>query len=172
MGMEHAGTANAISSELYVECNGLAPTAVLASQLAARFAPDDVVLLDGGLAAGKTTFISLICQALLATPAASSPTYAITHQYACSRFEIFHIDAYRLSGVDEFYQLGVDEFFPDSVSFIEWGARIVEAFPDALRIKIDIVGPKEDARVFRFSSKSPRWQPLLAALQQSGAHSP
>ncbi len=165
MGTEHADTAD----EIHIECDGLAPTGLLATRLAALLAPDDVVLLDGSLAAGKTTFVSLICQALQATPAASSPTYAITNQYACPRFEIFHIDAYRLSGVDEFYQLGVDEFFPEAVSFIEWGARIAEDFPDALRIKIDIVGPADDARVFHFSSNSPRWQPLLAALAHSGA---
>ncbi len=145
-------------------CASLAGTVGLAGVLARHLGPGDVVLLDGALAAGKTTFVTQICRALNCEDQPSSPTYAISNIYTCPGFEIFHVDAYRLSGVDEFYNLGIDEFFPDALALIEWGARLEGAFADGLQIDIAFADDRPEARIYTFSATAGRWQPVLADL--------
>jgi len=147
-----------------VECVDLDATAALAGRIADTLEPGDVVLLDGALAAGKTTFISLLARALGTKAQPSSPTYTISNVYEAPRFEIFHIDAYRLAGADDFHHLGLEEFFPGGVALIEWGDRVASAFPLALRIGIDFLGDSEEGRSFRLTSPNPRWRPLIAEL--------
>ncbi|WP_180287493.1 tRNA (adenosine(37)-N6)-threonylcarbamoyltransferase complex ATPase subunit type 1 TsaE [Puniceibacterium antarcticum] len=153
------------ANTLVLASGTLAETATLAGVIAEALTPGDVVLLDGPLAAGKTTFVTSLCRALDCAEQPSSPTYAISNIYTCPRFEVFHIDAYRLSGVDEFYNLGIEEFFPDSVALIEWGERVAEAFVDPLRIAISFEDAESEGRVYTFASTGKRWQGLMAQLR-------
>ncbi len=154
---------------LSVICQDLGQTAMLADRIARHLVPGDVVLFDGPLAAGKTTFVTRICKALDCADQPSSPTYTISNVYTCPHFEIFHIDAYRLSGIDAFGNLGIDEFFPDSVTLIEWGTRVAGIFPQALRIEIAFCQGEDGARRLTFTSGGARWQPLLAELAGADA---
>lgn len=147
-----------------MKCGSLAATKLLAEQLAAELRRGDVVLLDGDLAAGKTSFVSMVCTALGSFDQPSSPTYVISNVYLCPMFEIFHIDAYRLNGAEEFVELGLDEFFMDSVTFVEWGDRVRTAFDSYVRIEIDFDANGPDSRVYRFSIVGTRWSKFIAEL--------
>ena len=58
-----------------------AETEALAAQLAAALVPGDVVLVEGELGAGKTTFVRGACRALGVTGPVTSPTFTIGQRY-------------------------------------------------------------------------------------------
>ena len=125
------------SFPLQFECTDLAETSRFAHLFAKYLQVGDAILWSGALGSGKTTMISMISTALGVTENTSSPTYVISNQYAGRECDIFHIDAYRLRGVEDFWALGVDEFFDNSIVFIEWGERLDDAFRDFLSIQIN-----------------------------------
>src|SRR5579859_3045736 len=70
-------------------------TEALGAELAAALGPGDVVLVEGELGAGKTTFVRGACRALGVTGPVTSPTFTIGQRYA-GRMPISHLDLYRL----------------------------------------------------------------------------
>ncbi|GAA0777582.1 tRNA (adenosine(37)-N6)-threonylcarbamoyltransferase complex ATPase subunit type 1 TsaE [Roseibium denhamense] len=153
-----------------LHCPDLKAADALARRLAAELGAGDIILLDGPLAAGKTTFTSVLCKALGSDAQVSSPTYVITNTYKAPDFEIFHIDAYRLSSVQEFQFLGVEEFFPTALTLIEWGSQVREAFQDYLQVEIGFADGGEEARAYTLTGVGPRWHGVIQAFSnaQSG----
>jgi tRNA threonylcarbamoyladenosine biosynthesis protein TsaE len=98
-----------------------AETEALASQLAQRLRPGDVVLVSGDLGAGKTTFVRGAARALGVRVPVTSPTFTIAHRYEDGRVPVSHLDLFRLEGLDaEEPELLADELAPDRVAFLEW----------------------------------------------------
>ena len=66
------------------------------------------------------------------------------NQYA-GRFDLYHIDAYRLNSVAEFEMLGFDDFcYPESVVLIEWAERLGGNLPSPrVDVRIDITSDEE-----------------------------
>ena len=89
----------------------------------------DVVLLNGDLGAGKTTFTQFVLHALGVKEVVNSPTFSILKSYV-GKFNFHHIDAYRIS-VEEAIEAGFDELFndKDAVFFIEWSENISSLIP-------------------------------------------
>ena len=146
-----------------------AMTAEIAVSLAELLGPGDVVLLQGGLAAGKTYFTRHLVQALGTQDDISSPTYTIANIYQTKRCDVLHVDAYRLSGAQEFYNLGLEEEIETAISIIEWGGRIEEAFDAYLRITFSPVPEQEGARVLEVAALGQRPLRLLTQFQENYA---
>jgi tRNA threonylcarbamoyladenosine biosynthesis protein TsaE len=144
-------------------------TAEIAASLAEVLGPGDVVLLQGGLAAGKTFFTRHLVQALGTQDDISSPTYTIANIYQTKRCDVLHVDAYRLSGAQEFYNLGLEEEIETAISIIEWGGRIEEAFDAYLRITFSPVPEQEGARVLEVAALGQRPLRLLTQFQENYA---
>ena len=88
-----------------------------------------VFLLNGDLAAGKTTFTKYLAEYLGVRSVVNSPTFNIMKEYKYPNGKLYHIDAYRLEDSDE--DLGFEDiFFEDNVSIIEWGEFIEEFLPN------------------------------------------
>ena len=68
----------------------------LGADLAAQLAPGDVLILDGPLGAGKTTFTQGIGTALSVRGAVTSPTFVIARSHPGPGPSLVHVDAYRL----------------------------------------------------------------------------
>ena len=120
-----------------------AETEALGRRLAARLAPGDVVALYGDLGAGKTHLAKGICAALGVAPeAVTSPTFALVHEYAADAFPVFHIDAYRLERLDEFFALGYEEYFyGDGLCLVEWPEKVEALLPaSTFRLRLDHLG--------------------------------
>jgi tRNA threonylcarbamoyladenosine biosynthesis protein TsaE len=91
--------------------------------LAATLAPGDVVLLEGEMGAGKTTFVRGAARALGFEGPVTSPTFTIGRRYEGGRLPISHLDLHRLSGLaDEDPALLDDYLTPDAITFVEWPA--------------------------------------------------
>ena len=95
---------------LELELDSEADTLALARSLAAVLEGGDVIGLEGGLGAGKTTFTRAAVYGLGVPEetAVTSPTFALLHQYQ-GRLPIAHADFYRLADEVELEELGVDE---------------------------------------------------------------
>jgi tRNA threonylcarbamoyladenosine biosynthesis protein TsaE len=122
-------------------------TARLGRALAAELPPDAVVALHGTLGAGKTRLVQALAEAAgVNRRDVVSPTFVLVQEYygltQCGEVTIFHIDAYRLPGADEFRQLGGEEYLnsPGWV-LIEWAERIAECLPpEILEITLEVTG--------------------------------
>ena len=92
-----------------------------------------VVLLFGNLGAGKTVFSRGFARGLGITEPVSSPTYTIVQEYNIpDGGRLYHLDLYRISGVESALAFGVDEFLDDdrAINLIEWPMRIDGILPD------------------------------------------
>jgi tRNA threonylcarbamoyladenosine biosynthesis protein TsaE len=140
-------------------------TAALASGLADILAPTDVILLEGEMGAGKTTFTRALAESLGITQGVSSPTFVIVNVYPVparkdALARLVHIDAYRVTSDEDLEPLGWDQLFdphtrlaaPDAAALIEWPGNIAHALParDAcIHIQIRPVG--QTSRQFTFT---------------------
>ena len=90
-------------------------TEAFGRRLASRLEPGSVIALSGGLGAGKTCLVKGIAAALGLEENITSPTYTIINEYRLnSRLDgrsLYHIDAYRLSGDEDFASTGAGECF-------------------------------------------------------------
>lgn len=157
---------------LTLEVENLAATETFGRRLGALLFPGAVVALIGPLGAGKTHLVRAIAegQEIPDSRVVSSPTFVLIQEYP-ARLPIFHFDAYRLTGPDEFRDLGVHEYYEaGGVCLIEWADRIGVALPvERLGIRIAISG--ESSRRFEVEGIGVRYAELLSALLLSGTPS-
>ncbi len=124
----------------------------------------DVIALEGGLGAGKTTLARGILAGLGLAGEAPSPSFAIVQPYDIPevRLPVAHVDLYRLDGVEETEELALGDYLMDSLLLIEWPDRLGDAlWPHALHLTIMADG--DDAR--RLTANVPpawteRWSQL------------
>ena len=69
-------------------------------QLGKKFAqglnPKSIILLQGPIGAGKTSFVQGIAEGLCIEEDITSPTFALSHHYNSGTIPLIHIDLYRL----------------------------------------------------------------------------
>lgn len=85
-----------------------------------------VIGLSGDLGTGKTTLVQAICRGLGARALATSPTYALVHEYHAERVSapVYHVDCYRLRQPDEARDLAFDDMVREgAIVLIEWPER-------------------------------------------------
>lgn len=102
-------------------------TIELGRQLGRQLRGGEVIGLVGPLGSGKTHIIKGIAEGTGAANASvvTSPTFVLVNEYHGGRFEIYHIDAYRLEKIRDFEMLGFDDFcHPGSVVMVEWADKV------------------------------------------------
>lgn len=100
--------------------SGPAETEALGAELASRLRPGDVVLVEGELGAGKTTFVRGAARALGVSAPVTSPTFTIGQRYQAP-VPVSHLDLFRVPGLkDEDPSLLADYLGPESIAFVEW----------------------------------------------------
>ncbi|MGZ3454292.1 MAG: tRNA (adenosine(37)-N6)-threonylcarbamoyltransferase complex ATPase subunit type 1 TsaE [Polyangiales bacterium] len=144
----------------------------LAQALGAALAPGDLVILEGGLGAGKTFLVRAMLRALgvaeeIAVP---SPTFTLMNEYP-ARIPVIHADLYRLLGSEdlelEVAELGLRSRRGEGAALVvEWGTEAFETHGgDGLRISIErTVQEAGDTRVATITGDGPRGKALLASL--------
>lgn len=107
-----------------------------------------VVLLRGGMGAGKTTLVSRIAALLGAEDAVTSPTFALVNQYEGTEQRIYHFDFYRIDNIEEVFDLGYEEYFySGDLCLVEWPEKIEPLIPDDAMVVRITVGDGEE-RIF------------------------
>jgi len=139
-----------------------AQTEALAGELARILAAGDVVLVEGELGAGKTTFVRGACRALGVDAVVTSPTFTIGQRYPGS-VPVSHLDLYRVADLrDEDPDLLADYIGPDRIAFVEWPgnatARIAGLSRVAARVVLEHGGG--DRRVVTIETLVPQGRPV------------
>ena len=103
----------------------------LGASIAKTLVAGDVVILDGLLGAGKTTFVQGLAQALDVQGAVTSPTFVMArvHKASGDGVSLVHVDAYRLDEKSELGDLDL-EATPNAVFLIEWGLPYAKNFTE------------------------------------------
>lgn len=132
-------------------------TEALGAALAARLRAGDVVLLDGEMGTGKTTFVRGALRALGHTGPVTSPTYTIARRYATARGAVTHLDLHRLVDLeDEDPGFLADHTDGDVIAFVEW-PLIAATDPQiasriAARVHLEHVGTDATRRQVRITA--------------------
>ena len=126
-------------SEITVTTGDANETRALGARLALLLGAGDLVMLSGGLGAGKTTLAQGIGAALEVRGRVSSPTFIIArvHPALSDGPDLIHVDAYRIASLEEIDALDLDSSLERSVTLVEWGEEKVEALrPDRLEVQV------------------------------------
>ena len=136
-------------------------TADLAQELAPLLSNGDVILLQGGIGAGKTHFARSLIQHLMLEPEdVPSPTFTLVQVYDGPDGEIWHSDLYRLSDPDEAVELGLEEAFETAICLVEWPDRLADLTPnDALMMEFSVA--EEGVRDLTLSWSDTKWSARL-----------
>ena len=148
-------------------------TIQLARRLGAAVEGGDLLVLSGGLGAGKTFFARALCRALGVPPSipVTSPTFTLVHEYQ-GRLPVRHADVYRLHDEDELAQLGLREQRAEgALLLVEWGEPYLGALGgDGLLLSFSVSAT--GVREARPAATGPRSLALCRASQAALAPAP
>ena len=111
---------------LDIVTNTPAETEAAGEQFGERLAKGDLVLLEGDLGAGKTTFVRGLTRGVGSSAHVASPTFQLVRVYP-GRVQIAHVDLYRLEVGAELVDLGLEELLDQGAVVVEWGDRMDSA---------------------------------------------
>lgn len=140
-----SGLAN--MSEFRTVTNSPEETIELGRLLGKQLRGGEIIAVTGPLGSGKTHFIKGLAAGAGGGNMAevNSPTFVIVNEYQ-GRFQIFHLDAFRLANETEFELLGFDELcHPGSVVVIEWADKVAGVLSEVETIDVFLahIGPTQ-----------------------------
>ena len=144
-------------------------TRSFARSLAKIVQPGDLLLLEGGLGAGKTTLARALIRTLLCQPdlEVPSPTYLLVLPYEGEekgkRTVVLHADLYRLGGDEELEELGLFDD-PDAIVLVEWPERAPQIREQAAFVVSLNIAPHAQGR--NISLRSPKGRHSLLKLSE------
>ena len=129
-----------------------------AAELAGSLKKGTVLLLYGGLGAGKTAFARGFARGLGIVEPVSSPTFTIVQEYAIpDGGMLYHMDLYRIDDPESALAFGIDEFLEDPGAFciVEWPERAEGLYPPGKTIRIDVTRDEAEPDIRTFSIRNP-----------------
>jgi tRNA threonylcarbamoyladenosine biosynthesis protein TsaE len=122
----------------------------------------EMILLSGGLGAGKTLFTKGILYALnFDVDEVTSPSFTLVNLYKTDKFDVFHIDLWRIDErTNAALAVGLPEILEDetAVTIIEWSERLQDfEFSDSV-YEIEIKGDGDDERQIKISREGAKTQ--------------
>ena len=137
-------------------------TQLIAKRIGQLLLPGDVILLRGGIGAGKSFFARSLIQSLLDIPEeVPSPTFTLVQTYTTKVGEIWHVDLYRLRTLREVDELGLFEAFKSAITLVEWPELLSQVVPSS-SLYLDFKVRKDDfIRELTLYSKSADWSKRL-----------
>lgn len=136
----------------------------------------ELILLEGQLGTGKTTFTQGIARGMGIDEVISSPTFTLLKEYEGHPLSqtvratepqlekgqqpkrspvplgpaLFHFDLYRLDDPEEIFDLGFEDyFFGSGVSVVEWANKADKLWPhDHLRIRLKVLSETKRGLLF------------------------
>lgn len=139
----------------------LAAMAAFGARIAARLRQGDVVALEGGLGAGKTTLARAILASLGHIGEVPSPTFTIIETYGSPplRLPVVHADFYRLDDPGEVAEIGLDDYREGAVLLAEWPdhAGGFGHEPGCLSIRLEPQGETGEGGRIAIARGGPDW---------------
>ena len=118
----------------------LKETVQLGKKFAQGLNPKSIILLQGPIGAGKTSFVQGIAEGLNIEEDITSPTFALSHHYNSGKIPLVHIDLYRLEDslmAKEFFVSEEEEAIQNkAIMIIEWPELIKPVLNNFWKIEI------------------------------------
>ena len=115
-----------------IECNSVEETQKFASEFSKNIEMGSIISLNGDLGAGKTTFAQGFAKGLGVKQHVGSPTFKLVSEYYGEKMKLFHVDCYRLNGIEDFLNMGGENLLlhESGVCLFEWASIIEGVLPD------------------------------------------
>lgn len=128
------------SSRFEIISTNAEETVTIGEKIGKQVKKGSIIALEGGLGAGKTQLTKGIALGLGVYEEITSPTYTIISEYE-GTLPLFHIDAYRLKGSDDFINIGGEDILcGGGICVIEWSNIIEDLLPEEkISVKITIL---------------------------------
>jgi tRNA threonylcarbamoyladenosine biosynthesis protein TsaE len=119
-------------------------TRVLGKNFSAIIKKQDILLLEGQLGGGKTTFVKGLAEGLGYKGRVLSPSYTLVRRYKINKIVINHIDLYRLDK-KSLGSIDMEEYLYDenAISIVEWGQKLEPYLDKYLIIKFSFLNMKK-----------------------------
>ncbi len=173
-------------NEYTLDCvsHSLVQTQRLGMRLGELLQGGELILLEGQLGSGKTTFTQGLALGLAIPDTINSPTFTLLKEHvgqsrpakdgqpARAGLALYHFDLYRLDDPAEIFDLGFDDYFDgNGVCMVEWADRADLYWPaDHVRIRFKVLS--ETKRSLLFLATGARYAGLLRRFQQKTYVSP
>lgn len=157
--------------------HGSAQTQRLGMRLGNLLHGGELILLDGKLGMGKTTFTQGLAQGLGIHEVINSPTFTLLKEYTgqprtseSTSTEhgpaLYHFDLYRLDDPEEIFDLGFEDYFyRTGVCVVEWADKAEEIWP-AERLRIQMKMMSDTKRGLLFLATGTHYCKLLKQFQK------
>lgn len=141
-------------------------TRAVARALAGALRAGDLLVLDGPLGAGKTTFTQGLGEGLGVRGPVASPTFVIerVHPSLADGPDLVHVDAYRLGGEGAIDDLDLEADLDRAVTVVEWGRDRVEHLADSVLLvvldrpdRVEDPDDPDEPRTLHLIPSGPRW---------------
>ena len=124
----------------FVFVENLKETLNLGEKLSQKLNQQSIVLLQGPIGAGKTSFVQGIANGLSISEDITSPTFALSHHYNSGKIPLIHLDLYRLenlSSAKEFFYHEEEEALQNkAILVIEWPELIEPLIENFWKVEI------------------------------------
>jgi tRNA threonylcarbamoyladenosine biosynthesis protein TsaE len=131
-------------------CTSPEDTFALGERIGRGLNGGEILLLFGGLGAGKTLLTKGILHGLgFDADEVTSPSFILVNLYRAPRFDVYHIDLWRLDAVhNAAASVGLDEILENerAVTIIEWADRLSERDLPKDAVSIHITGDGDEPR--------------------------
>ena len=118
----------------------LKDTIKLGKKFAQELDPKSIILIQGPVGAGKTSFVKGIAEGLFIKEDITSPTFSLSHHYNSGTIPLIHIDLYRLQNslvAKEFFLSEEEEAIQNkAIMAIEWPELIKPFLNNFWKIEI------------------------------------
>jgi len=151
--------------EIVLDSSSPGGTRAIGERLGALLEPGDVVVLEGDLGAGKTTFTQGLARGMGIAEPITSPTFGLARELGIGHAvtPLTHVDAYRVGSLEEWDDLDLD--FETTAVVIEWGERVARALPQH-RVHVQLEGDGDTRRIHVFAPDHVAHR-LVRAMQDS-----
>ena len=115
-----------------IECHSVEETKKFAYEFSKTVKIGSIISLNGNLGAGKTTFAQGFAQGMGIEQHVGSPTFKLVSEYSGKEMNLFHVDCYRLSGIEDFLNMGGENLLlpENGICLFEWASIIDGVLPD------------------------------------------
>lgn len=139
-------------------CDSPESTFAIGHRIGAALQGGELILLEGGLGAGKTLLTKGILEALdFDVDEVTSPSFTLVNLYRTPRFDVFHLDLWRIGPpADPVAAVGLEEILEDekAVVIVEWSERLSAIPAGSKIIRVAIMGDGDDPRTIEIEALS------------------